>query len=176
MRIDKRLLAARNLEITTEDLVLQLSEGTVFRVRMRRRVTGLILMGRGVMTFSPTAAVNGQLRLFRAMTLQLASNPRLFINPSTSQRVSISSLDLRVRPMPSGQTGREAPSDHARNVQRRSAGSQARRLVCASIGDFLAEVDTTLRYADLHLTAEQAEDISVFVERPAHAGALRNGR
>ena len=35
LRIDKRPLTARNLEITSEDLVLQLSEGTVFRVDMR---------------------------------------------------------------------------------------------------------------------------------------------
>ena len=35
LRINKRPLTARNLEITSEDLVLQLSEGTVFRVVVR---------------------------------------------------------------------------------------------------------------------------------------------
>ena len=45
--------------------MLQLSEGIVFRVECDDGVTGLILMGRGVMTFSPTvAAERGQLRLF----------------------------------------------------------------------------------------------------------------
>ena len=45
--------------------MLQLSEGTVFRVECDDGVTGLILLGRGVMTFSPTAAAErGQLRLF----------------------------------------------------------------------------------------------------------------
>ena len=54
LRIDKRPLTARNLEITSEDFVLQLAEGTVFRVVCDDGVTGLILLGRGLMTFSPT--------------------------------------------------------------------------------------------------------------------------
>ena len=58
LRIDKTSTTARNLEITSEDLVLQLSEGTVFRVICDDGVTGLILLGRGIMTFSPTAAAN----------------------------------------------------------------------------------------------------------------------
>ena len=54
--------------------MLQLSEGTVFRVECDDGVTGLILIGRGLMTFSPTAAAErGQLRLFSGNdTLTLA--------------------------------------------------------------------------------------------------------
>ena len=58
-----RPLTARNLEVTSEDLVIALQEGTVFLVECDEGVTGLVLIGRGEMRFSPTsAAERGQLR------------------------------------------------------------------------------------------------------------------
>jgi len=169
LRIDKRPLLARNLEITAEDLVLQLTEGTVFRVVCDDGVTGLILMGRGVMTFSPTAAAErGQLRLFSGNDTLSSPFESAFVRISPSdygQRVAISSLTEGLADTRQVRRAEEAFSDHARksfNVDLQDLSSDDWYLL-PPVGDFLAEVDTkrfdTLTYT---MTAEQAEDISVF--------------
>ena len=169
LRIDKRPLAARNLEITAEDLVLQLSEGTVFRVECDDGVTGLILMGRGVMTFSPTAAAErGQLRLFSGNDTLSSPFESAFVRLSPSdysQRVAVSSLTEAAPDARQARRAEEVFSEHASksfNVDLQDLSSDDWYLL-PPIGDFLAEVETrrfdTLTYT---LTAEQAEDISVF--------------
>lgn len=96
LRIDKRPLTARNLEVSSEDLSLHLPEGTVFRVECDDGVTGLILLGRGLMTFSPTvAAERGQLRLFSGNDTLTSPFDSAFVRISPSdyaERVAISSL------------------------------------------------------------------------------------
>jgi hypothetical protein len=58
-----RPMTAKNLEVTSEDLVIALQDGTVFLVECDEGVTGLVLIGRGEMRFSPTsAAERGQVR------------------------------------------------------------------------------------------------------------------
>src|SRR4051812_15143739 len=57
--------AAHNLELRAEDLLITLQEGTAFAVDSDNGTTGLVLLGRGEMRFSPTPeAERGQLRLF----------------------------------------------------------------------------------------------------------------
>ena len=169
LRIDKRPLLARNLEIIAEDLVLQLTEGTVFRVVCDDGVTGLILMGRGVMTFSPTAAAErGQLRLFSGNDTLSSPFETAFVRISPNdygQRVAISNLTEGLADTRQVRRAEEAFSEHARksfNVDLQDLSSDDWYLL-PPVGDFLAEVDTkrfdTLTYT---LTAEQAEDISVF--------------
>jgi peptidase M1-like protein len=169
LRLDKRPLTARNLEITTEDLVLQLSEGTVFRVECDDGVTGLILIGRGLMTFSPTAAAErGQLHLFSGNDTLSSPFESAFvrISPSDySQRVSVSSLTEGASDPRQLRRAEEVFSEQASksfNVDLQDLSSDDWYLL-PPIGDFLAEIDTrrfdTLTYT---LTAEQAEDISVF--------------
>ena len=169
LRIDKRPLAARNLEITAEDLVLQLSEGTVYRVECDDGVTGLLLLGRGVMTFSPTSAPErGQLRLFSGNDTLSSPFESAFvrISPSDySQRVSISSLTEAAADSRQLRRAEEVFAQHAAksyNVDLQDLSSDDWFLLPPT-GDFLAEIDTrrfdTLTYT---LTAEQAEDISVF--------------
>ncbi len=169
LRIDKRPLAARNLEITAEDLVLQLSEGTVFRVECDDGVTGLILLGRGVMTFSPTSAPErGQLRLFSGNDTLSSPFESAFvrINPSDySQRVSVSSLTEAAADSRHLKRAEDVFAEHAAksfNVDLQDLSSDDWFLLPPT-GDFVAEIDTrrfdTLTYT---LTAEQAEDISMF--------------
>jgi len=169
LRIDKRPLAARNLEITAEDLVLHLAEGTVFRVECDDGVTGLILIGRGTMTFSPTvAAERGQLRLFSGNDTLTSAFESAFVRISPSdytQRVAVSAL---TQASPDARVARRAEavfSEYAAksfNVDLQDLSSDDWYLL-PPVGDFLAEIDTrrfdTLTYT---LTAEQAEDISVF--------------
>src|SRR5262245_20077440 len=58
-------LVAKNLEVSSEDFVLTLREGTVFQVDSDDGITGLVLLGRGEMRFSPSiAAERGQLHIF----------------------------------------------------------------------------------------------------------------
>jgi hypothetical protein len=169
LRIDKRPLAARNLEITSEDLVLQLAEGMVFRVECDDGITGLILLGRGLMTFSPTvAAERGQLRIFSGSDTLSSPFDTAFVRLSPSDyasRVAVSALTDA--PPDARQTRRaeEVFAEHASksfNVDLQDLTADAWYLL-PPIGDFLAEVDTrrfdTLTYT---VTAEQAEDISVF--------------
>jgi hypothetical protein len=169
LRVDKRPLAARNLEITAEDLVLQLSEGTVFRVECDDGVTGLILMGRGVITFSPTAAAErGQIRLFSGNDTLSSPFESAFVRISPTdyhQRVAVSSLTEAPPDARQVRRAEEVFSEHASksfNVDLQDLSSDDWYLL-PPIGDVLAEVDTrrfdTLTYT---LTAEQAEDISVF--------------
>src|SRR5688572_161907 len=46
-----RPMTARNLEVTSEDLVISLQDGTAFLVECDDGITGLILIGRGEMRF-----------------------------------------------------------------------------------------------------------------------------
>jgi Peptidase family M1 domain len=169
LRIDKRPLTARNLEVTSEDLVLQLPEGTVYRVECDDGVTGLILLGRGVMTFSPTAtAERGQLRLFSGNDTLSSPFDAAFVRLSPSdykQRVSVSSLTEASADPRLARRAEEVFADHAMksfNVDLQDLSADAWYLL-PPIGDFLAEIETrrfdTLTYT---LTSEQAEDISVF--------------
>src|SRR5262245_60755803 len=148
LRIDKRPLAARNLEITAEDLVLQLSEGTVFRVECDDGVTGLILMGRGVMTFSPTAAAErGQLRLFSGNDTLTSPFEAAFVRLSPSdysQRVAAQAL---TEGSPDARLLRRAEEVFAQNATK-SFNVDLQDLstddwyLLPPLGDFLAEVDT----------------------------------
>ena len=169
LRIDKRPLTARNLEVTSEDLVLQLPEGTVYRVECDDGVTGLILLGRGVMTFSPTAtAERGQLRLFSGNDTLSSPFDAAFVRLSPSdykQRVSVSSLTEASADPRLARRAEEVFADHAMksfNVDLQDLSADAWYLL-PPIGDFLAEIETrrfdTLTYT---LTSEQAEDINVF--------------
>ena len=57
--------AARNFTITSEDLVVTLADGSVFQIESETGVTGLVLLGRGVMQFTPGPETErGQLRIF----------------------------------------------------------------------------------------------------------------
>ena len=50
-------MTARDLNVTSEDVVISLQEGTVFLVECDEGVTGLVLIGRGEMRFSPAPAM-----------------------------------------------------------------------------------------------------------------------
>jgi hypothetical protein len=169
LRIDKRPMTARNLEITSEDLVLQLQEGTVFRVECDDGITGLILLGRGVMTFSPTAAAErGQIRLFSGNDNLSSPFDAAFVRLSPSdydERVTVSNLTEAAADPRLARRAEEVFADHAAksfNVDLQDLSTDAWYLL-PPVGDFLAEIETrrfdTLTYT---LTAEQAEDISVF--------------
>ena len=158
LRIDKRPLTARNLEVTSEDLVLQFAEGTVFRVECDDGVTGLVLLGRGEMTF--LADVGRRTRAAPALLGQRHADARpsrrrsSVSSPSDyDQRVAAASL---TEAAPDARQARRAEEVFARTsdevVQRRSAGSQPRRLAPASADRRLSRRGrhASLRHAHVH--------------------------
>ncbi len=60
-----REFTARNFVLHAEDIELTLAEGSVFIVETDEGITGLVLLGRGMMNFHPAPDVEkGQLRIF----------------------------------------------------------------------------------------------------------------
>src|SRR4029079_7225600 len=58
-------LAVRNLELRAEDAIIALQDGLLFRVECDLGVTGMVLLGRGELRYSPASATErGQVRIF----------------------------------------------------------------------------------------------------------------
>jgi hypothetical protein len=174
-----RPMAARNLEVTSEDLVLSLQDGTVFLVESDEGVTGVILIGRGQMRFSPTAvAERGQLRLFSGNDTLISPFEEAFVRLSPSdyeERVTTASLT----PMtPQERLARRAQdifnreSTKSFNVDLQDLSPETWYLLPPS-DDFLAEIDTR-RFDTLTYTRSsvQAEDVSLFRRKDRRTLAL----
>ncbi len=163
---------ARNLTITSEDLELRLSEGTVFRIDTARGTTGLVVMGRGDMRFSPAPETEkGQVRILAGSDVLETRFDAAFIRVGTgSQHFDEAMLVERAvdpRDLKRAQQifREESPKSFA--VDLADLTREAWTLLPGS-DDFLAEVRTrrfgTLTYAR---SAAEPEDISVF-ERQRH--------
>ena len=174
-----RPMTAKNLEVTSEDLVIALQEGTVFLVECDDGVTGLVLIGRGEMRFSPTsAAERGQVRLFSGSDTLTSPFEEAFVRLSPSdyqKRVSTASLTAGA---PQERLTRRALEIFSReanksfNVDLQDLSSDMWHLLPPA-DDFLAEVDTrrfdTLTYSR---SSAQAEDVTVFRRKDRRTLAL----
>jgi len=161
------------LEITSEDLQLTLTDGTVFAVETDRGVTGLVLMGKGDMRFSPAPETEkGQVRIFSGSDVLDTRFDAAFIRVGTpdlhydsaalTPRATVDKGDLRR----AQQIFREE-SSKSFAVDLADLTRDAWTLLPGP-DDFLAEVRTkrfaTLTYAH---SASEPEDITVF-ERKRH--------
>jgi hypothetical protein len=174
-----RPLTARNLEITSEDLVIALQEGTVYLVECDEGVTGLVLIGRGELRFSPTSdAERGQVKLFSGSDTLTSPFEEAYIRLSPSdyeKRVTTASLTAGT---PQERIARRALEVFAResnrsfNVDLQDLSSEAWHLLPPA-DDFLAEVDTR-RFDALTYTrsSAQAEDVTVFRRKDRRTIAL----
>ena len=174
-----RPLSARNLEITSEDLVIALQEGTVYLVECDEGVTGLVLIGRGEMRFSPTSsAERGQVKLFSGNETLTTAFEEAYIRLSPSdyeKRVTTASLTAS---SPQERLTRRAldvfarESNRSYNVDLQDLSSEAWHLLPPA-DDFLAEVDTR-RFDTLTYTrsSQQAEDITLFRRKDRRTIAL----
>ena len=164
-----RPFAAKNLEINSEDVVLMLREGTVFHVDSDEGITGLVLIGRGEMRFSPAnAAERGQVRLFSGEDTLTTPFEEAFVRISPSNyndRVATTNLtpaapQERLARRAQEVFARESPKSFSVDLQDLSRDEW--HLLPPS-QDFLAEVDTrrfdTLTYSR---SSVQAEDVSLF--------------
>ncbi len=162
-------LAARELSIISDDLRLTLHDGTVFLVEAEEGITGLVLLGRGEMRFSPGPATEkGQLRIFSGNEVLTAAFDSAFVrlNPfEYERRVSTGSLTpvaVNPRQLRRAQEifAREGPKSFNLDLTELSLDQW---YLLPTIGDFLAEVRTR-RYGTLTYSRAggQAEDITVF--------------
>jgi hypothetical protein len=169
LRLGTTQYAARNLDVQAEDLQLLLPSGAAFEVQCDDGVTGLVLLGRGEMRFSPTPETErGQLRLFAgAETLTTPFDSAFVrINPAdyrqliTSAALTPMPLDTRTLKRAQDVFGREAPKSFVLDLQ--DLSRDVWHLLPAR-GDMLTEVQTR-RYGTLTYTRSnaQAEDIQLF--------------
>jgi hypothetical protein len=162
-------LAVRDLELRSEDLVIALQEGTLFLVECDDGVTGMVMVGRGEMRFSPAASSErGQLRLFAGSDTLAAPFETAFVRISpadykeqvASAQLTPAASDARLVRRAQEVFRRESPRSYTVDLQEMSR--DAWHLLPPN-HDFLAEVDTrrfeTLTYSRATV---QAEDVSLF--------------
>jgi hypothetical protein len=170
LRLDSsKQYMAHDLEIRSEDLLITLPSGSVFEVASDDGVTGVVLLGRGEMKFSPTPeAERGQLKLFSGADTLNATFDAVFVrlNPSDYSRVvSRASLvdgppDARMVKRAQDVFSREAPKSFVLDL---SDFSQDTWHLLPQAGDLLAEVQSR-RYGSLTFSRsnQQAEDVQLF--------------
>jgi hypothetical protein len=103
-----RPFSARNFVVSSEDLELVLDEGTVFQVECDEGVTGIVMVGRGTLKFSPTPpAERGQLRIFAGTESLATPFETAFIRLSPSDYSKRATRDRLVeQPVDARQTRR----------------------------------------------------------------------
>ena len=160
---------AANLSIRGEDMTLRMERGTMFVAETDRgRITAMVLLGDGVLTFSPAPeAERGQVRLLTGRETLEADFSAAFVRVNPVAFASrVSTPDLVRRPV-GGELAR------AREVFERFAplsfgidlGDLSDRAwsLTPGGGDFIADVQTD-RYGALTFTqsANQPEDVSLY--------------
>src|SRR5688572_4157043 len=162
-------MSARDLNIRSEDLVIAFQEGTVFLVECDEGVTGIVLIGRGEMRFSPASAMErGQLRLFSGSdtltapfeTAYIRMSPGDYRRHGYAAQLAPAPADARLARRAQEVFRRESPRSFSVDLQDMSR--DAWHLIPPN-DDFLAEIDTrrfdTLTYSR---STVQAEDVSLF--------------
>ncbi len=161
--------AARNLTVLSEDLQLTLSGGSVFVAETQEGVTGLVLLGRGEMSFKPSVATErGQLKIFcGAETLQarfdvafVRLNPQEFADRVSRSALTETAVDPRALRRAQSVFRDEIGKSFTLAMNDLSKDDWSLQ---PPLGDFLAEVRTrkysTLTYAR---SSSESEDITLF--------------
>jgi hypothetical protein len=165
---------ARDLRITAEDLDLTLTEGSVFLADVDLGVTGLVLLGKGTMSFHPNPVTEkGQVKIFCGSETLDTGFDAAFVRLSPSDfETTVATPQLRARPVDPRDLKRAQDlfRDDATKSFIVDLGDLSRDpwSLLPGAGDFLAEMHTrrydTLTYAR---SASEAEDITLF-DRKRH--------
>ncbi len=160
---------ADDLVVTSEDLTLTLAEGSAFVAEIEDGVTGLVLLGDGVMRFAPQPeAERGQVRIFSGRETLEAEFETAFVRVHPDAfRSRVSTAALRARGVDRGalRDAEEALDEFVALSFTLDLSDVSDRVwsLPPGRGDFLAEVRTedhgTLTYAQ---SVRQPEDISLF--------------
>jgi hypothetical protein len=178
-----RQFAARDLTVTAEDYKLTLADGVVFSVDSEDGLTGLVLLGRGEMVFTPAPLTErGQLRIFSGAetlatpfeTAFVRLNPSDYASRVTIDRLTEMPADPRMARRALDVFAREGAKSFSLDLQDLSSDTW---FLLPPPGDFLADVQTRrfglLTYAH---TAIQAEDITLFQRERRRTIALYASR
>lgn len=180
LRMDtSRAYAARDLTIDSEDLRLTLLEGSAFLVESDGGVTGMVVIGRGEMRFTPSSPTEkGQIRIFSGSDSLVTAFDGAFVRFSPSEyldRVSTGALvpqtaDRRVVQQAEEVFQRERQKTYSLDM---SEVSRSQWFLLPPAGDFLSEVRTrrfgTLTYSKI---GNQAEDITLFSRERARTMSI----
>jgi hypothetical protein len=161
---------ARDFHISAEDLELTLAEGSIFTVSTDQGITGLVLMGRGDVRFSPTPETEkGQVKIFAGDDALESRFDAAYIRLGS---FSAHADPTKLTPRPVDQRDLRRAEQIFREESAKSftldLGDLARDAwsLLPGSADFLAEMRTrrfgTITYAR---SASEAEDISVFERR-----------
>ncbi len=158
----------RNLTVSAEDLTLMLPEGNAFAIRTEQGTTGMILQGRGRLSFTPTPqAEREQMRIFAGADVLDVDFDSVFLRLNPGDYGNVLSGVLTEQPINRRDLSRAQSifetSAKESFVLDLGALSQDQWWVVPNFGDLLADVETrrydTLTY--LH-TGADPEDIKLF--------------
>lgn len=174
-----RPLAGRQFQLSSEDLTLTLQDGTVFVIDSDDGVTGLVLIGRGEMRFTPpNAAERGQLRIYADTDELTTTFDSVFVRMSPADLKERADLDALTPVAPQPRLVRQA-EDIFRRESVRSFSVDLQDLTTGTwhllppADDFLAEIDTD-RFGILTYSRSsmQAEDITLVDRRQRRTVSL----
>jgi hypothetical protein len=161
--------AVRNLELRSEDVIIALPEGLLFPIECDQGVTGMVLIGRGELRFSPAPATErGQLRVFAGVdslnapfeTAYIRINPADYGEQIATATLTASAADARTVRRALDVFARESPRTFAVDVADMSRASWH---LLPPPDDLVAEVDTRRHGSLTYLrSGQQAEDVSLF--------------
>ena len=158
----------RNLNVTAEDLTIAVPEGIAFAVRTELGTTGLVVRGRGRVSFTPAPeAEREQMQIFAGSQTLETDIDGAFIRMNPQDYAEVVSGVLTEQPVDRRELGRAqqmfekyAPESFVLDL---GVLSQDRWWVVPNSGDFLADMETrrydVLTY--LH-TGADPEDIKLF--------------
>ena len=171
--------SARNFSITAEDLVVTLTDGSVFQIESESGVTGLVLLGRGLMRFTPAPETErGQLRIFSGAETLQAPFEWAFVRLSPfeyDQRAAVANLTpaaVNPRELRRAQEILTREGSRSFSLDLRDLSPDPWSLLPPA-GDFLAEIRTRRNGILTYMrTGTQAEDITLFRRNDRHTIAL----
>ena len=162
-------LSVRNLELRAEDAIIALQDGLLFRIECDQGVTGMVLVGRGELRFSPASTTErGQLRIFSGAdslnaafeTAYVRLHPTQYGDQVATATLTEAPADVNAARRAQDVFRRESPKSFGVDVGDMS--KDAWHLLPLP-DDMVAEVDTrrfdTLTYLRSN---QQAEDVSLF--------------
>lgn len=157
-----------NLSLNVEDFELRVPNGVGFVAETDAGVTGIVILGRGEMTFSPApAAEKGQVRIYSGGDVHTSRFDWVYLraHPAEFDRrldvATFHSRDVDPRDL------RRAEAVFQENLPR-SFGieladlSRDRWSVIPKFGDFVAEIDTDRAHLTYMRSVNDAEDIRFF--------------
>jgi hypothetical protein len=169
LRLNPQPLNVRNLELRSEDVIVSLQDGMLYRVECDLGVTGMVLIGRGELRFSPASATErGQLRIFAGTeslaaqfeTAYIRIHPGEYEEHVATAATSDAAPDGRMTRRAQDIFNRQSPKSYGVDVSDMSRDTWH---LLPTGDDFLAEVDTRRHDTLTYLRSnQQAEDVSLF--------------